>query len=698
LAVNTLLYLLANRLNESTGASTPREYLVEKEHAIMSHLQESYNPHASDSSDILKISAAQDLSLLLNISPDALLVVDAEGTIVMANEQLEMLFGYTQADLQEQPLEMLLPPRFRQIHTAHRQHYFLAPRTRPMGAGLQLFGQRQDGSEFPVDISLRPLLINGKLHALGAIRDVTQQRLAERERLQQAQHIRLQAELIQQAHDAILVLDPIRRVLSWNEGAERLYGWSAQEALGRIADILLKTSFPISRAALDKQLEQAGQWEGELIHTRRDGSSVIVESRQVLVRDEAGQPGAILEISRDITERRRQAQAEHAAYTNATERLTFLQQVLDALPGSVYLVHGEDARLLLANRASSSIWGADWPIEQPMQEFLAYNHIEISDEQNRPLALENLATLQAVRKGKATAQRQEIIRRPDGSSLPIIVNAVSITAPQLWHTAHRTDGAQLPANEPVALVVHQDVKALKEAEYLKDEFVGIAAHELRTPLAVLTGYADMLLTQTARGHGAPLADWQQEALQEIKQATARLSTLTEDLLDVTRLQAGRLVLQYAPANIVTLVQRVAAQMQQTTTRHQIEVRTPHTDLVVMLDSRRIEQVLTNLIGNAIKYSPRGGAITITMKEDDTSQTVEMSIQDTGIGIPDHQQGQIFGRFIRADNAVAWGINGTGLGLYLCRELVERQGGHIWFVSQEGAGSTFFVTLPLAPAA
>src|SRR5581483_11271318 len=119
------------------------------------------------------------------------------------------------------------------------------------------------------------------------------------------------------------------------------------------------------------------------------------------------------------------------------------------------------------------------------------------------------------------------------------------------------------------------VTALKEAEYLKDEFVGIAAHELRTPLAVLAGYADMLLTQTARGHGPSLADWQQEALLEIKQATTRLSTLTEDLLDVTRLQAGRLLLQCAPSNVVVLVQRVAAHMQQTTTRHQIEVRTPH---------------------------------------------------------------------------------------------------------------------------
>jgi signal transduction histidine kinase len=207
----------------------------------------------------------------------------------------------------------------------------------------------------------------------------------------------------------------------------------------------------------------------------------------------------------------------------------------------------------------------------------------------------------------------------------------------------------------------------------------------------------MLLMQTARGHGPPLADWQQEALSEIKQATAALTTLTEDLLDVTRLQAGRLLLQRAPSDMVSLLQRVAAQMQRTTTRHRIEVRTTNSSLVANIDARRVEQVLTNLIGNAIKYSPQSGTITITISEQTATQTVQISVQDTGIGIPKHQHAQIFGRFIRADNARAWGISGTGLGLYLCRELVEQQQGHLWFESEEGVGSTFFVTLPLVPA-
>jgi len=632
----------------------------------------------------------------LDISPDALVIVNAAGTIMIANGQAESVFGYPREELLGQPLEMLLPQRFRETHIAHREHYFTTPRTRPMGIGLQLFGRRKDGTEFPVDISLRPLLLDDMPHVIGAIRDVTEQRFAERERTQQLQQIHLQNELINLAHDAIFVRDPISRVLSWNHGAEELYGWTAQEALGRVSHILLKTRFPITRGDVDVHLKKEGQWEGQVTQTRRDGSTVIVESRQVLIRDQAGKTQAILEINRDITERRRLERAEQAVHTETAERLAFLQQVLDALPSSIYLVYGSDARLILANRAASRVWGAQWLPNQPMLEFLVSNGIEITDTQGRPVSTSNFATLRAVQRGESVLHHQETIHHLDGSSLPVLVSAVTLPMSHNFRPPKSKRQKQATAGEPVALVVHQDVSILKEAEYLKDEFIGIAAHELRTPLAALAGFVDMLVAQTARGHGPALAGWQEEALQEIKEATDRLVTLTEDLLDMTRLQAGQLILQRTPTNVVPLVHRVAFHMQQLTTRHQLEVRTHHTELVADIDARRTEQMLNNLIGNAMKYSPRGGPITITIWEETADIAVCISVQDKGIGIPMHQQAQIFGRFMRAENAQLWEISGTGLGLYLCRELVEQHGGHLWFESEEGAGSTFFVTLPLIP--
>ncbi len=652
----------------------------------MSDAREYQRAPASSSSAPIAV-ASTTVQPFLDISPDALVIINRAGTIVLVNRQAEAVFGYTREVLLGQPLELLLPQRFHDAHIAHREHYFSSPHTRSMGIGLHLVGLRKDGAEFPVEISLNPLLLDGTLHTLAAIRDMTAQRAAERERLQQLQHIHLQADLINLAHDAILVRDPVGRVLSWNKGAEELYGWTAQEAQGRIIHTLLKTRYPLARSAIEAQVEREGQWEGELVHTCRDGSLVTVESRQALVRDEAGQPSAILEINRDVTRRRRREQTEHAEYAETTARLAFLQQVLDALPSSVYLVYGPEARLLLANREARSVWGAAWPTAQPMLEFLTTNKIALFDLQGRPLPPEHYATLRAVRQGETVLQQQETIRRPGGSSLPVLVNALILSAPQ-------GTGQLVLQGERVALVVHQDVTTLKEAEYLKDEFVSIAAHELRTPLAVLKGFADMLLVQTARGRGPALAKWQSEALEEIELAVTRLVDLTEELLDVTRLQAGRLLLQRTPTNVISLAHRVTTLLQQMTTRHQLEVRATQQALVADIDPGRIEQVLTNLIGNAIKYSPQGGPVTIALWEETATHEIGISVRDRGIGIPQSQHAQIFGRFMRADNAQAWGISGTGLGLYICRELVERHGGQLWFESRENVGSTFFLTLPI----
>jgi signal transduction histidine kinase len=155
-------------------------------------------------------------------------------------------------------------------------------------------------------------------------------------------------------------------------------------------------------------------------------------------------------------------------------------------------------------------------------------------------------------------------------------------------------------------------------------------------------------------------------------------------------------LQRILTNIVPLVQRVATHVQQRTTRHQLVVHAMQQVLLADIDPQRIEQVVVNLLDNAVKYSPQGGNVTLTLREDSATQAVWVSVQDQGIGIPSHQQAQIFGRFVRAANAQAWGIHGTGLGLHLSRELVEQHGGQLWFESEEDTGTTFFLTLPLVP--
>jgi PAS domain S-box-containing protein len=694
------------------------------------------NGHVQRQRSAITTTTHTALKQLIALSPDALLVIDDQGVIAHANAALAQLFGYALDQVLSQPLEALIPERIRSAHVTHRSAYLTAPHTRPMGIGLDLVGRRRDGDEFPIDISLRPCSIKGRLYVIAAIRDVTAQRAWERERAELLSRLRLQSDLINLAHDAILARDPANRILSWNTGAEELYGWSAQEAIGHVTHILFKTRFPTALATIQAQLDREGRWEGELIHTRPDGHTVIVESRQVLIRDADGRPSAILEINRDITERRRLEEAESSAQASTLAQLAFLQQVVDALPNGVYVVHGYDARLVLANRAAASSWGAVWQAEQPMQVFLDQHHIRLTDTQGRSLAPEEWVTIRALREGAPILHFQEVIHRLRGDALPVLINVAPLTFSYWQRVGMDRSAADEQANmapaqaeraahEPLALVIQQDVHVLKEAEYLKDEFIGLAAHELRTPVAALKGAVGTLLHQTRAGRGSPLADWQQEMLQDIDVATDRLTELTDELLDVTRLQAGQLSLHRAPTNLVALVRRIMQRLHSTTNRHQLTLKMApararqsrgklatkssaqiqEPAIIASVDATRIEQVLLNLLSNAIKYSPAGGPITISMAlrrsrvdasapHDLSDDWVEVQIQDHGIGIPLEQQRLIFGRFVRADNAREAGINGSGLGLYISRGLIEQHGGELWFESREGKGTTFFATLPL----
>jgi two-component system, chemotaxis family, CheB/CheR fusion protein len=430
-------------------------------------------------------------------------------------------------------------------------------------------------------------------------------------------------------------------------------------------------------------------FEVEHVFPRIGRKTLRLNARRLLLEGRPVTEHRLLLAMEDITERR-------AAELQVQARLAFLQHLLDAFPSSVYLVQGAEARLVLANRATSILWGAEWRIGQPMLDFLESNHIRLFDTQGKALPPAAFATMRALTSDQLVVQLQEIIHHANSTTLPVLVKAVHIEGQDVLAELEATVGnGRVSASPPAALVVHQNVMILKEAEELKDRFLGLVAHELRTPLAAIKGFASMLLTQTAHGKGPRLAGWQSEAIAEIDLGADRLTRLINDLLDVERLQAGQLVLHREPLDLVSIAQRVIAALQRTTDRHQL---TFHTDppslseLLVQVDGDRIEEVLSNLLSNAIKYSSQGGEIEVTMRKEE--ETVLLSIRDQGIGIPQAEQARLFGRFVRASNGVALLISGTGLGLYLCRELVLQHEGQIWFESREGAGSTFFVRLPL----
>ena len=530
----------------------------------------------------------------------------------------------------------------------------------------------------------------------------------------QAQHARRSAErarrrldTIQQAMtDAVMVYDGEGQIMLWNEAAEQLLPLQPTDDTSHALPARSEPFLPRNEQGQSLPVEE---WpirrilNGEVltgIHAV-DVLVRLVDRRDVLmnfsgapIRDADGMVIGGVTIGRDVTERRRLVASERRLHAETQARQALLQLILDALPSSVYLVHGRDARLVLANRAAAEVWGASWPPGQPMGEFLAQNDIRIVDMQRQPLALEQLPTMRALVQGETVLGHQEMIYRPDGTALPVLVNAVALGMQHLTTLPAEETARATAAPEPTAIVVHQDVTALKEAEALKDEFLSLVAHELRHPVAVLSGLAETLL-QDKRDSTVRLTAWQREALQGIDQTAFHLVGLTDALLDAARLQAGRLELSCEPMDLVALCRRVVARFQRSAPQHTLTFETPLEHLVAQVDPERIEQMLDNLLSNALKYSPEGGPIQVMLRTSNEGQMASLSVADRGIGIPAQQQARIFGRFERADNGRVYGIGGTGLGLYLSRALVEQHGGRIWFESVEEEGSTFFVLLPLS---
>jgi signal transduction histidine kinase/heme-degrading monooxygenase HmoA len=249
-----------------------------------------------------------------------------------------------------------------------------------------------------------------------------------------------------------------------------------------------------------------------------------------------------------------------------------------------------------------------------------------------------------------------------------------------------------------ALQREREARETAEAAVLaRDEFLSVAAHEVRQPLAALRGYAQLMLRRLDRG-GALEPEQVRELTQTIFQQADRMNGLIEQLLNVSRIEAGKLALDRRRLDLVDLVEEAVAAAQATTTRHRLALQAP-SSLAVEGDPLRLGQVAGNLLSNAIKYSPQGGDVDVEVARLDDGDA-RLAVRDRGVGIPRERRERIFERFYQAHGEGRLG--GLGLGLYITHQIVELHGGHIWVEAPEDGGTRFVVTLPalaepLAPA-
>ncbi|HUI44333.1 MAG TPA: sigma 54-interacting transcriptional regulator [Terriglobia bacterium] len=327
-------------------------------------------------------------------SPDAVIVADAHGAILEVNPRAEELFGYSRAEMLGQPVEMLIPDRLRTAHTGHRRAYEAAPRTRSMGAGLQLHGRRRDGSEFPVDIMLSPAETAEGRFVLAVVRDITDRKQAE-------EALRLSEQLFRSLVDgvrnyAICKLDAEGRIQSWNSGAERVRGYRADEILGQ-PFACFYTPEDIARGRPEQDLaaaERMGRSESEGWRVRKGGALYWADVAVTALRDQAGRLTGFATIARDITERKRAQEALVLEITNVLVSSLDIRKLLSAIASSIRQVMAHDFAAVA--------------LYDPATENVRVRFLDPVDETG-PMAAEHVLPIEGSLSGRALTTREPMV-------------------------------------------------------------------------------------------------------------------------------------------------------------------------------------------------------------------------------------------------------------------------------------------------
>jgi len=495
--------------------------------------------------------------------------------------------------------------------------------------------------------------------------DITDKRRAEAA-------LQEQANLLDLSHDAIFVWQLGGAVTYWNRGAEELYGFSREEAAGRRPEELLRTR-PV-RAPVDviECLERDGKWTGELCHTRKDGGTLVVESRQVVIR----RPNAravVLETNRDLTER-------SAAEEALREREAQLQLAIAiAEMGTFHIDLATDS--VVVNESGRAIYG--WGRDLPLTFTKVQSHFH-PDDREEVMARVG-AAFDPLGSGKFKVEQRII--RTDGE-----VRWIRVFGQVFFD---RGGGAAKPVR---CLGTYTDISPLKEAEAVlrdanrrKDEFLAMLGHELRNPLAAIR---NALLVANSAEHDSETLEWSKAV---VDRQTSQLARLVDDLLEVSRITSGKIRLRKQVIDVTPFLRQAADVVRPLISerRHEFIMSDSAGEaLLVEGDPTRLEQIIVNLLTNAAKYTEAGGRIWLGAVRENSE--VLISVRDTGVGIPPEKLPQMFELFAQGERSIARAEGGLGLGLTIVRMLSEMHGGSVTALSDgPGKGSVFTVRLPAA---
>jgi PAS domain S-box-containing protein len=488
--------------------------------------------------------------------------------------------------------------------------------------------------------------------------------------------------LVESVRDyAIFALDPNGVILSWNAGAERIKGYLAHEVLGRHFSIFYR---PEDLAADKPGLElrvaaRDGRVEDEGWRLRKDGSQFWASVVVTALRDPHGNLVGFAKVTRDLTERRR---AEDQLRTSEERFRVLIQSVQDY---GIFMLD-PDGRVASWNEGARRIKG--YEAEEILGRHFSVFYPASAKASGFPD--HELEVARAVGRFEDEGWRV----RKDGTQFwaNVVITALFGDDGSLLGFAKVTrDLTERRAAQQREL---EDARRLADAEAssrAKSGFLAAMSHELRTPLNAISGYAQLM----QEGIAGPVSEQQREYLTRIITSQQHLLAIVNDLLNYSRIEAGEVAYEREPVSMREVVDRVLAMVTPQAERKGLELTTGRcgTEIVALADQLKTEQVLLNLVSNAVKFTPDGGAVTVSCGRIERAVTIE--VRDDGPGIPEDKQQDIFEPFVQLGRTLTSTHEGAGLGLAISRDLARAMGGDVTVESILGAGSTFVLRLPAA---
>jgi len=597
-------------------------------------------------------------------NPDALLVLSPDGVVLNWNPAAEAIFGYAPAEAQGRRLIDLIVPDDR----VREEDEIRAEALHGLTTVHESVRRRKDGSLVHVNVSTKAVRDEaGRLqYFLSSKKDVTQLKVQREAKLLEARF----GDLLESTPDAIVMVNVTGRIVLVNSQAERVFGYERAELLGQAVEVLLPHRYRGAHLGHRSGFFGAPRTRTmgaglELHGLRKDGGEFPVEISLSPIHTEEG--AMVMSAIRDITDRKRADQK--------------FKDLLEAAPDAMVIVDSQ-GRIVLVNSQAVKLFG--WS----RAELLGQQIELLVPERYSDRHPDHRHRFFAEPRSRAMGAGLDLYgRRKDGSEFPVEISLSPLdTEEGLFVSSAIRDVTE---RKQIERALREKNLELENAALVKDRFLASMSHELRTPLNAIIGFTGTLLMQLP----GPLNAEQEKQLRIVQTGARHLLSLINDLLDVAKLSANKLSLHIEELDCRSVIAEVTATLEPEAARKGLvlTVRAPDDAVPLRTDRRAFSQILINLVGNAIKFTPQG-RVEVVLEEGSAAQgrSVQVHVRDTGPGIPEREQPRLFEAFSRVESADRRHHEGTGLGLHLSRKLAEALGGSVSLASAEGEGSTFTV--------